>query len=90
MCPQVTAIDVPIVCVCTFTTRLTLPINFSVPAVNFIGGVKAGRHGSDGSVGIFCLCVPRAQCGDHGLQGQDAPLIQVCNSHLSDYLGVGD
>lgn len=42
------------VCVCVpFTEGLTLPIKFSVPAVNFIGGVKARL----GCVCIFSLSV---------------------------------
>lgn len=75
--------DGPIVClcVCVFTTGLTLPIKFSVPAVNFIGGVVLA-----GWVCIVCLCA-EAQCGDHGLEGQDAPLIQVCSKDFFDYFG---
>lgn len=38
---------------------------------------------------LLSLCAG-AQCGDHGLQGQDAPLIQVCNTVSFDYLGEGN
>lgn len=88
MCPQIAA-DQYLLRVCVFvrifTTRLTLPIKFSVPAVNFIGGVKSWL----GRLCIFCLCTAEAQCWDPGLQGQDAPLIQICSTHFFHYSGVG-
>lgn len=90
MCLQVTAIPHPslahcvsvCVCVYAFTRGLTLPIKFSVPAVKFIGGVKT-RLG----MAVRLLCA-EAQCGDHGLRGQDAPLIQVCNADIFVFICV--
>lgn len=55
MCPQVTAILCHGWALCVCVRELTLLIKFKVPAVNFIGGVKA----RPGWLCIFRLCVPR-------------------------------
>lgn len=90
MCPQVTAIlhhgCAHCVRVCTFATGLTLPIKFSVPAVNFIGGVKPRL----GWPCIFCLCVPRLSVEITACKDKMHPSIQVCNTDFFDYVVVGD
>lgn len=67
MCPRAHRSGPFCVHVCvSFTTGLTLPIKFSGPAVNFIGGVKAQL--GCGFASFVRVCDAEAQRGDRGRQ----------------------
>lgn len=69
---------------CFFTTRLTFPIKFSVPAVKFIGGVKPHGGLRLGSASFVCrgLSVEIPACKDKILSGSKCVTCYFVFPHM--------